>query len=545
MSVKDLQLTGQNFCHLDCAEKDSIIHPETCISQVITNDASNQTLEDWLLYNHHENESFETGIKTGLLEWLETYYPIAATGIQPATYTTAMTPNLGGVLIDPTYLTINSSGVLSINTASLDIPSISGATFTNAGIIKLGHNNPFDADFTSVNIPPQTHTSYTYASGGSVYAFPLRLDSNNRAGIAIPTSLFGGSSSPATLPDWTFDWSKFKTTYDLGTIPEGNTMSYVLLGTKNTNSSNGDLGYDGADTSTDYGYPRFALVAGPGVSFTRYTNTFLTSLNNPWGNDITEILISASSSVSNMTIPQSTPSIGSSATTLATFTLNNTDYNITGKVDVFTGPDSLNDDSGTEGLVPAPEVGDETKFLRGDGTWASVGSASADNKYFLSLDPSVTDLTYTQLSNIISFINACFATKKTAYINITFVKKESNPALCSIIKTILQQTFSSSESFCGLVIYIKSLSDSNTFVYFDHNATRGYNYLYKSTTYPTITTLTSTETVGTSNYYVSGDYKIELNYGYVYRFEYSDISTVSNVNNRDILISAFEEHGTA
>lgn len=43
------------------------------------------------------------------------------------------------------------------------------------------------------------------------------------------------------------------------------------------------------------------------------------------------------------------------------------------KLPVMTGADVEND--GTSGAVPAPTVGDESKFLRGDGTWAeTVGS---------------------------------------------------------------------------------------------------------------------------------------------------------------------------
>lgn len=34
--------------------------------------------------------------------------------------------------------------------------------------------------------------------------------------------------------------------------------------------------------------------------------------------------------------------------------------------------------AGTAGYVPAPQAGDETKFLRGDGTWADVQGANVD-----------------------------------------------------------------------------------------------------------------------------------------------------------------------
>ena len=33
--------------------------------------------------------------------------------------------------------------------------------------------------------------------------------------------------------------------------------------------------------------------------------------------------------------------------------------------------------AGEKGMVPAPAAGDNTKFLRGDGTWASAGGAAS------------------------------------------------------------------------------------------------------------------------------------------------------------------------
>ena len=43
-------------------------------------------------------------------------------------------------------------------------------------------------------------------------------------------------------------------------------------------------------------------------------------------------------------------------------------------VGVFVGAISVL--SGAAGLVPAPETGDENKFLRGDGSWATVSGGS-------------------------------------------------------------------------------------------------------------------------------------------------------------------------
>ena len=46
--------------------------------------------------------------------------------------------------------------------------------------------------------------------------------------------------------------------------------------------------------------------------------------------------------------------------------------------------------AGAAGLVPAPAMGDQNKFLRGDGTWQTAGGASdvSITRYSATLDPS-------------------------------------------------------------------------------------------------------------------------------------------------------------
>jgi hypothetical protein len=54
-------------------------------------------------------------------------------------------------------------------------------------------------------------------------------------------------------------------------------------------------------------------------------------------------------------------------------------------IDVFEGAvaadpeQEIEASAGTSGLVPAPQIGDDTKFLRGDGTWQTVSSAAYDD----------------------------------------------------------------------------------------------------------------------------------------------------------------------
>ena len=45
-------------------------------------------------------------------------------------------------------------------------------------------------------------------------------------------------------------------------------------------------------------------------------------------------------------------------------------------VPVMTGADGT--DAGAAGIVPAPQSSDNTKFLRGDGTWAAVSQSGSE-----------------------------------------------------------------------------------------------------------------------------------------------------------------------
>ena len=284
MNTIDKQLLGSNFNEMSCTENTSIIHPETCVDSVLIANESETSLSEW--FGNNTLGSFAD--YSSMLEWLQENYPIT-----PYTLPNATNSRLGGVKINTDYLTINN-GILSVNINALDIPQITPATYSTIGSLKLGNSTLMSTNFQDSIISGQLSDDYIY--NGHVYTFPLRLDVNSRAGIAIPTNLFGSTGSAVSTP-WTFDWSKYKTTYDTSIVPTGGTATnYILLGNKNTNTNNGNLGYDdqAASTSVNYGYPRFALVAGTGISFTRYTNTFASS--NPWNTDLTEIVISAESS---------------------------------------------------------------------------------------------------------------------------------------------------------------------------------------------------------------------------------------------------------
>jgi hypothetical protein len=60
-------------------------------------------------------------------------------------------------------------------------------------------------------------------------------------------------------------------------------------------------------------------------------------------------------------------------------------------VSVMTGASA--NDNGTSGLVPAPQAGDQNKFLRGDGTWQSIptGGLNYDIKTQAEIDQMIED----------------------------------------------------------------------------------------------------------------------------------------------------------
>ena len=179
MSTIDKTLNGSNFCGLDCIEQNSTIHPETCSNQVLIDHSNNQTLEDWLLYDNHTQLPLVGGLKTGLLEWLETYYPINNLNIP-----TASTVVKGGIKVG--YGLIIDTGTATLSVDTTIFPSLDTASFNQKGGIKLGNDTTLPTDFIDNTIDDT-----------NIQLFPLRLDGNSRAGIAIPETFFGQVQS-----DW-------------------------------------------------------------------------------------------------------------------------------------------------------------------------------------------------------------------------------------------------------------------------------------------------------------------------------------------------------
>lgn len=64
------------------------------------------------------------------------------------------------------------------------------------------------------------------------------------------------------------------------------------------------------------------------------------------------------------------------------------------------------DNAGTSGFVPAPQAGDQNKFLRGDGTWAEIEGGSIDTSAFATkTELSETNTKVTANTNAITELN--------------------------------------------------------------------------------------------------------------------------------------------
>lgn len=194
MAIKK-RLTGQDFCDcLPCEERKQIIYPYTLFDTVIIDDTSNSNLYDWL-FKDLNGEYLD--ITDSLLDFLTKYWartnpfnlPIASSntlggikvgnnlsitadgvlnavnttydifgsnaGLVPASNSStkflrsdgtwqniefsnipiATNDTLGGVIVDDTYLTINSNGLLGLNIDALSIPDFIITNLSDKGLL--------------------------------------------------------------------------------------------------------------------------------------------------------------------------------------------------------------------------------------------------------------------------------------------------------------------------------------------------------------------------------------------------------------------------
>ena len=187
MDIIDRKLIGKDLCGNECIDNNSVVHPETCASQILTECNGSRTLTEWIDGDsdpevHHG--SFST--YHSLIEWLNANYPRDTYSLPIATYSNITSPHIGGIMINPDHLTLSSYGVLDIDVNSLNIPTVNNGSYTTRGIVKIGNDTELNNDFSNTPIEED-----------STINLPLRLDSNGRAGVAIASSLLSQDQS-----DW-------------------------------------------------------------------------------------------------------------------------------------------------------------------------------------------------------------------------------------------------------------------------------------------------------------------------------------------------------
>ena len=141
----------------------------------------------------------------------------------------------------------------------------------------------------------------------------------------------------------------------------GNTV-YDILDDNAVHTSDVTSTYSSTGTAPVNGTAVASAISSKQDSNTAVTHTTSTAV----GSATKGVYVSSDGSVSEMTY-----AVNKDVPSDAIFT--DTTYSN------FTGADSIV--GGASGLVPAPSAGDESKYLKGDGTWSSISSITIDQTY--------------------------------------------------------------------------------------------------------------------------------------------------------------------
>lgn len=355
----DWKLTGNNLFHFNCS-KDAVIHPETCITQVLTTHDGNSSLYDWITTDS-DNTSYE--LKPSLMDWLQTYYSLSTqlgfTGYPGLDDNNSIILGTISVGDDPTvYMRApfgsgDTAGVLQVNTSN-------GLAVTN-GIINI--NRASNSSFGVIK------TNYI-ASGNNK---PVLLDNNGNAYVDI-----SGGTAQATIGGWNFN----------GTIAELDPAPIMYFNTGDAFASINLSNYVSQITSIFTGtpdsykfYPVRTDIDGRAYVYVPWNSatygTFTSSVDG---------LVPASGISSNKQYLRADGTWGE-VPYPSRFTLNKdglvnyptaaNQYNFLrgdgswqNVTEKFKGATTTQ--NGVIGMVPAPTVADKEKFLKGDGTWSPV-----------------------------------------------------------------------------------------------------------------------------------------------------------------------------
>ena len=331
-------------------------------------------------------------------------------GSEGAYYTKSESDSL---FVDKTT-TVNGKALSSnITLTASDVGALPSSTVIGNGTLTIQNNSvdvdTFSANATSnktINIVTPTKTSDLTNDSGFI-------DSSALSGLATQTDLTNGL---ATKQDTISDLSTIRSNAANGQSAYTTIGGYGDIVTHNTSefatSAQGDLadtsiqpndnitllnnnagfisGIDSTDVITALGYTPYNST-NPN-NYTSNVGT-VTSVNNTQPDadgDVTLTMPTVNDGV--LTITQNGTSKGTfsaNQSTNDTIALTDTTYNN------FTGADGTN--AGSSGLVPAPSATDNDKYLKGDGTWASVSGGSSTD-----VQINGTSITSNNVANILT-----------------------------------------------------------------------------------------------------------------------------------------------
>lgn len=163
-------------------------------------------------------------------------------------------------------------------------------------------------------------------------------------------------------------------TSEFATSAQGNLADTSIQPNDNITLLNNNAGFitgiDSTDVITALGYTPYDSTNPNGYTSNVGTVTSVNNTQPDANGDVTLTIPTVNDGI--LTITQNGTSKGTfsaNQSTNGTIALTDTTYN------AFTGADGTN--AGSSGLVPAPSATDNDKYLKGDGTWASVSSGSS------------------------------------------------------------------------------------------------------------------------------------------------------------------------
>lgn len=246
---------------------------------------------------------------------------------------------------------------------------------------------------------PDNDTTYTFATGDEDGTFKVTPSSGSAQNVKIKNvmvSTGGAFTGAVTVQAPTADMNPATKQYVDSAIEGVSQFNYKVVTTlptasadtmgtiylvKHTHNTNPEVTVGTNDTYDEY----LTIQKGSEYSWEKIGNTdidlsgYYNSLLQTGSGVVTDVSEGASGQimVTRTSLTAADPTAGGTATDFIATVSQAANGKITAtKKSVATMTGATLSAAGAKGLVPAPASGDQTKFLRGDGTWAAVDKAN-------------------------------------------------------------------------------------------------------------------------------------------------------------------------